>query len=175
MKFTSWLLCFLLVFAGGYCAIDLYKQITAESYIRGSIDIQNRFTMESFNYVSTGLIFYNDLYDETETYIYTIDLKPVDDFNGQKNSYKVVLNNYIMLDTVVSAGAIDTNFEIDFYQTDGSLVCSATMIISIKFLSNKTTLTLSTNGSQQASFLEQYFNDNGIRLYVNEIIKGGAI
>ena len=41
---------------------------------------------------------------------------------------------------------------------------------SIKFLSNKTQLILSTIGKESASFLEQYFNNNGIRLKVVEIL-----
>ena len=44
------------------------------------------------------------------------------------------------------------------------------MEISIKFLSGKTQLTLSTVGQEKASFLEQYFADNGIRLKVLEIL-----
>ena len=43
------------------------------------------------------------------------------------------------------------------------------MQISILFLSGKTQLTITTTGKENASFLEQYFADNGIRLRVNQI------
>ena len=43
------------------------------------------------------------------------------------------------------------------------------MKISIVFLSNKTQLELTTIGNESASFLEQYFTDNGIRLQVIQI------
>ena len=44
------------------------------------------------------------------------------------------------------------------------------MKISVKFLSGKTQLTLATTGNENASFLEQYFSDNGMRLQIIEIL-----
>jgi len=173
VPFKKYSICGVLLVAGIFCGIDLYKNLTAESYIRGSINIENRFTMESFNYSSTSVIFYNDLYDTTDTWTYSIDLKPVDDFNGQKHQYQLVINDYVIWGTVVNAGSINAEFVMDFYDTNGVMICSAKMDIQIMFYSNKTALSLVVVGSQSASFLEQYFDDNGIRLYVNEI-KGGA-
>ena len=60
--------------------------------------------------------------------------------------------------------------DMDFYDTEGNIINSAAMKISVRFLSNKTMLTLTTNGQESASFLEQYFADNGIRLKVIEIL-----
>ena len=60
--------------------------------------------------------------------------------------------------------------DMDFYDTNGQIVNSAVMKLSVKFLSNKTTLTLTTTGNENASFLEQYFADNGIRLRIIEIL-----
>jgi len=59
---------------------------------------------------------------------------------------------------------------MDFYDTEGNIVCNSAMSLSIQFLSNKTQLRLATNGQVSASFLEQYFSDNGIRLSVVEIL-----
>jgi len=169
MKWTSWLICFVLIFLGGFCGIDLYRKVTAESYIRGSINIENRFTMESFNYCSTSVIFYHDIYDGTTNYTFEIDLKPVEDFNGQKNKYQVVLNGYIMTDAIINAGSVFTQLYMDFYDISGNIVCNSKLDISIKFFSNKTTLTMVTAGHINAGYLEQYFDDNGIRLFVNEL------
>ena len=63
-----YLLAFVIIVAAVFCGIRLYKEIKAESYINGSIDISNRFTQESFNYSSTSAVFYHDLYDDTDTY-----------------------------------------------------------------------------------------------------------
>lgn len=171
MKWYIYLICFILMVAGVFCGIRLYQLVTRESYINGSIDIQNKFYLESFAYASTSVEFYNDIYDGTNTYSYEVDLLRVDDFNGTKNVYQVELNGYILTDTQISAGAVFSKAYLDFYNTDGDIVCSSSLDIAIKFLSDKTTLTLATTGGENASFLTQYFKDNGIRLKVIKIIK----
>ena len=81
-----YLLAFVLIVVGVFCGIRLYKEIKAESYVNGSIDISNRFSQESFNYSSTSVVFYHDLYDDTNTYSFEKDLLKVDDFDGQKKN-----------------------------------------------------------------------------------------
>lgn len=169
MKWYVYLFCFVLMICGAFCGLRLYELMTAESYINGSINIQNQFTMETFHYSSNSVEFYHNLYDETDTYEYSIDLLSVDDFNGAKNTYQIVLNNYVLTDIQVTAGSVFCVVLLDFYNTNGEIICSAFVNISVKFLSNKTTLTLSTTGGQNASFLTQYFRDNGIKLKINEI------
>lgn len=165
-----YLLAFVIIVVGVFCGIRLYKEIKAESYINGSIDISNRFTQESFNYSSTSAVFYHDLYDETDTYTFEKDLLKVENFDGKKKTYQVVLNDYVLLNTEINAGSVFATVNMDFYDTNGNVINSALMKVSVKFLSNKTTLTLATTGKENASFLEQYFADNGIRLRIIEIL-----
>lgn len=165
-----YLLAFVIIVAAGFCGIRLYKEIKAESYINGSIDISNRFTQESFNYSSTSAVFYHDLYDDTDTYTFEKDLLKVENFDGKKKTYQVVLNDYVLLNTEINAGSVFATVNMDFYDTSGNVINSALMKVSVKFLSNKTTLTLATTGKENASFLEQYFADNGIRLRIIEIL-----
>ena len=170
-----YLLAFVLIVVGVFCGIRLYKEVKAESYVNGSIDIFNRFSQESFNYSSTSVVFYHDLYDETETYTFTKDLLKTENFDGVKNKYRVTLNDYILLDSQITAGTVFSTLCIDFYDTRGAIVCSASMEIKIEFLSNKTVLSLTTKGNESASFLEQYFSDNGIRLKVVQILSEGGM
>lgn len=158
----------LVIISGLICGVAFYKEVTAKSYVNGSINIQNQFSMESFRYGSNSVVFYHDTYDDSNTYTYSTELLKVDDFNGEKKNYEVVVNDYI-LPATVSAGAVDTTLLLDFYSTSGELTCSSAMKINIKFLSDKTQLTFSVVGEKQAQFLEQYFKDNGIRLRINEI------
>ena len=169
MKWYTYLICFILIIVGVFCGIELYKEVKAESYINGSIDISNKFSQECFNYSSSSVAFYHDDYDTTDTYTFQKDLLVVDSFNGLENTYQVVLNDYILFDTEFNAGSIFSTIDIDFYDTDGNIVCNADMKISIVFLSNKTQLELTTIGDESSSFLEQYFTDNGIRLKVIQI------
>lgn len=170
MKWYTYLICFILVIVGTFCGIQLYKEVKAKSYINGSIDISNKFSQESFNYSNTSVTFYHDKYDTTETYSFEKDLLKVEDFNGNEKQYKVVLNNFVVIDPDIKAGSVFTVINMDFYDTDGNVVCNGALTVSIRFLSGKTTLTLSTTGVEQASFFEQYFTDNGIRLKVLEML-----
>jgi len=170
MKWYTYLICFILIIVGVFCGIELYKEIKAESYVNGSIDISNKFSQESFNYSSSSVSFYHDDYDTTDTYTFQKDLLVVDSFNGKEKTYQVILNDYILFNTEFNPGSIFSNVAIDFYDTEGSVICNADMKISIVFLSNKTQLTLATVGDKNSSFLQQYFTDNGIRLRVVEIL-----
>lgn len=165
--------CFAIIVAGAFCGIRQYKEVKAESYINGSIDISNRFSQESFNYSSTSVVFYHDLYDDTETYAYEKDLLKVDDFDGTKHAYRVMLNDYVLINCEINAGSVFGTVDMDFYDTNGNVINSAKMQISVKFLSGKTALSLTVTGKENASFLEQYFKDNGIRLRIIQIINGG--
>ena len=170
MKWYTYLICFILIIVGVFCGIELYKEIKAESYVNGSIDISNKFSQESFNYSSSSVAFYHDDYDTTDTYTFQKDLLVVDSFNGKEKIYQVILNDYILFNTEFNPGSIFSNVAIDFYDTEGNVICNADMKISIVFLSNKTQLTLATVGDKNSSFLQQYFTDNGIRLRVVEIL-----
>lgn len=165
-----YILAFVLIVVGVFCGIRLYKEIKAESYINGSIDISNRFTQESFNYSSTSVVFYHDLYDDTDTYTFEKELLKVENFDGKAKTYRVALNDYVLLNCEINAGSVFATVDMDFYDTNGNIVNSAAMKISVRFLSNKTALTLTTTGKENASFLEQYFADNGIRLRIIEIL-----
>ena len=165
-----YVIAFVVIVVGVFCGIRLYQEIKAESYINGSIDISNRFAQESFNYSSTSVVFYHDLYDDTDTYAFEKDLLKVENFDGKKKTYQVVLNDYVLLNTEINAGSVFATVDMDFYDTNGNVINSAVMKLSVKFLSNKTQLTLATTGNENVSFLEQYFADNGIRLRVIEIL-----
>jgi len=169
MKWYVYLICFALMLAGGFCGFRLYQLVTAKSYINGSINIENQFVVQSFSYTNTSVVFYHDLYDTSLTYSYEIELKPVADFNGVEKQYAIVLNDYVLLDTQISAGSVFATVYLDFYDTDGTLKCSSSMTITIKFFSNRTYLLFETTGGENASFLTQYFSDYGIRLKINEI------
>lgn len=168
-----YILAFALMVAGVFCGLQLYKEIKAESYVNGSIDISNRFSQESFIYTSTSVVFYHDLYDDTDTYYFEKELLKTENFDGEHQKYNVLLNDYLLLNADIKAGSVYATVYLDFYNTEGAIVNSAEMKLSVKFLSGKTQLTLATTGNVNASFLEQYFTDNGIRLQIIEIIQGG--
>ena len=170
-----YVVCFAIIVASVFCGIQLYKEVKAESYVNGSIDISNKFSLESFKFSEPkGITFYKDDYDDTDTYYFDKYLLKTENFDGKAKTYNVLLNNFILLNTDINAGSIFATFNVDFYDTDGNVTHSADMNISIKFLSDKTQLRLSTKGNENAKFLEQYFSDYGIKLQVKEILQQGG-
>ena len=125
MKWYTYLICFVLVIVGAFCGIQLYKEVKAESYINGSIDISNKFSQENLNYSSTSLVFYHDLYDDTDTYSFEQDLPKVENFNGQKKSYELWLNDFIILDAEFNAGSVYSTVQLDFYNEYGNIIYSS--------------------------------------------------
>ena len=92
-----YILAFVIIVAAVFCGIELYKELKAESYINGSIDISNRFSQESFNYSSTSVVFYHDIYDDTDTYTFEKELLKVEDFDGKEKTYQVGRSTLIEL------------------------------------------------------------------------------
>lgn len=172
MKWYSYIICFLLIIVGTFCGIRFFQELKAESYINGSIDISNQFSQECFSYSSLSVVFYHDTYDdETNDYIFETDLLKTENFDGLEKKYKVTLNDYVLFvpQSNINLGSINATVDFQFYGTEGQLLVSPTLDISIKFLSNKTKLTLKVVGEENKSFMEQYFADYGIRLDVTEI------
>ena len=169
MKWYVYAAAFAIMLLAVFAGVDLGQRMSAQSYINGSIDYRNQFSMKTFTYGSTGVVFYHDDYDTTNTHSYQVNLLQVDDFNGLEKKYQVVLNDYILLDTTVGAGSITAHFYINFYDTDNVLKVDTHLVINLVFYSNKTSLTLSAVGALEAAQLEQYFQDKGIRLKIKEV------
>lgn len=168
-----YVVCFAIIVVSVFCGIQLYKEVKAESYVNGSININNQFSQESFNYSSTSVVFY-DVSGTVDEFSFEKDLLKVDDFNGEEKTYQVVLNDCVLLNADIKAGSVFAKVNIDFYDVNGDVINSAEMNLSIKFLSDRTQLYLYTKGNASKQFLEQYFTDNGIRLRVLEIKKQGG-
>ena len=164
-----YLICVVVMIASVFAGVDLNQRMAARSYINGSIDYRNQFSMKSFTYGNTSVVFYHDEYDTIGRYYQQLNLLKVDDFNGVEKKYQIVFNDYVILDNVIEAGSIVSTFDMKFYNTDGSLKVNATLVIKLEFYSNHTALLIETTGSAAAAQFEQYFTDKGIRLKVKEL------
>lgn len=152
------------------CSINFYRISSAESYINGSISVENKYSTQDFKYSTTDIVFV-----EEDTYIYQIDLLKVQDFDGVNKNYSVYLNEYLLI-CDINYGSIKTNFVADFYDENGNkLLNKANLEINVRFLNQRTELELKTETLEEAEFFEQFFSDYGFRLEVKEITKGGQI
>lgn len=168
MKWYSYIICCVLILVGTFFGIKFYQDITATSYVNGSIDISNQFSRESFYYSNSSVVLYPT--ENSESYTFEIELVKTEGFDGERKKYEVVLNDYVLTDTVITGGAVNSNVKMDFYDVDGTLLHNAEMKITIRFLSGKTQLCLACTDQESATYFENYFTDNGIRLAVNEIL-----
>ncbi len=166
MKWYSYIICSFLILVGCFFGIKFYQDLTATSYVNGSIDITNKFSQDSFYYVNSSVVFYPT--ENSEAYAFEIDCLETENFDGERKEYKVVLNNYILTDTTITGGSISSVIKMDFYDVDGKLLHNAEMNLLIRFLSEKTQLKLSCADQTSATYFENYFSDNGIRLGVIE-------
>ena len=171
MKWYSYIICVVLIVLGVFCGCNFYREVTAKSYINGSINITNQFTQESFKYCADGLFFDLDSYADTpETYVFEANLKPTENFDASKKDYQVKLNKFNLIEAEINPGSVYADVDFDFHGSDGELVQGTKMKMSILFLSDKTQLRFVVIGQESRAFVEKYFSDNGIRLFVNEIL-----
>lgn len=154
----------IIIAVGILSTIGLVKELKAESYVNGSIDIPTN-TEQVLNYSATNLTLYDDPNDNLSIYSYSTTL-PSTTFDGNEYRYNVSLNEYQLIDITIGAGYIYAVATMSFYNVNGDLQCEAIINISILFLSNETQLQISVEGTEQSEYIEQYFNGNGIRLLV---------
>lgn len=154
------------ILLGIYSTFGFITDLKAESYTIGNLELKNTYGQESFNYYTNTIVFNLD----NDTYICEQNLTKVNDFDGNKNTYNVVLNDYYLINSSISNGSIYSVVLMDFYNSDGSINCNGTLNISIKFYSDKTNLTITTNTQNEADYFEKYFQDYGFRLNVYQVV-----
>ena len=132
-----------LIVSGVFCGIGCYKEVKSESYINGSINIENKLYSDSFIYGSNDIVFYEEQKSENlSVYYFTKDFVAVENFDGNVKEYNVYLNDYL-LNCDIDAGLIYSFFEMNFYDVNGALAYYGWLDITVQFLSNKTVLMLS--------------------------------
>lgn len=171
-KIIAYVLGLVIIIGGVFAGMRLQKLLSAESYINGSLNNMNQFVVENFNYSASNINFYDEFPNDEIPPTFEIDMPKVENFNGETLSYKITLNNYYLTETIFSAGAIYSIFYIDFNDTENETLQSCSMQIRIQYLNNRTNLKITTETQDEQAFLEQYFEDNGIRLKVIEVLKG---
>ena len=162
-----YILAIAIILSGIFCGMNLYKDYFAESKSYGNgFNIDYEYSIEEFNYKNSSVTFSESA--TTNEYLFETDLLKVNDFNALVYNYELVLNNYT-LTANFSAGAVESVFTINFYDTSNNLLCAAEMNIYISFLANRTYFKLTCDTELEQQYLSEYFTNNGIVLYINQI------
>lgn len=154
-----------LIISGIYSTSNFFKEVHQVSYINGSATLKNSVIQTNFNYSTNSVVFY---FDETNgSYVFSKAFVRSSDFDGSKNTYETKLNNYLLFDTTYSNGAIFSKNTMSFLNPSGDVIYDSYFEIDIQFLSDKTTLKVSTYSEESVNYLQKYFQDFGFRLMVN--------
>ena len=155
----------LVIAAGIYSSINLYKEVNAKSYINGEIPLFSQFQVEDFSYCSSQIVLTKD---NNGQFTYEVDTLKVKDFDGIENTYKIYLNDK-NIPAKVNAGSIEINCKLNFLSTENETLNLAPLKIQVNFLSESTTIKIATNNQESANYLQKYFLVNGFSI---KAIKG---
>lgn len=158
--------CALIMSSGIYCCVAWVQDAHRESYVRGSINLGNQFYAEEFKFIGDAVFLKTT---DNVSYVYDQPNLAKAPFDGVNKQYRFTFNEYIIYDATYTAGTAMAQINIDFYDTDNKLKLGTGFTIRIRFLSNRTELTISTAGAEQAQLLNQYFIDNNCRILIEEI------
>lgn len=165
-KLCLYIMAIACIFFGIYSTAGLIKDVTAESYTNGSLEQKNTYGLDTFSYTSSSIVFTpND-----SIYTWENNFLRVNNFNGVKNEYKIVFNDYLILDPDITTGSINFDITMEFLIPEGSQNFIGTMHTTIKFLSDKTYMKLSTNTQAEAQYFLDYFKNFGFKLCCYEVV-----
>ena len=166
---SHWLVCILIIFFGGFSMILTVNELTRTGFQRGSIDINNRFSQESFSYVTNG-VFFSPCSDNFDLFVYEeLALLPVPSFAGDVFEYYLEFNGNVIFDAEIGERFVRATIPFSFYYIDGSYIITANLNIQILFWNMRTELRVTVQGFQEQALMHAFLLDNTFRLHINEI------
>jgi len=167
-------ICIGLIIISIFATIGIINMGKKQGYILGTgIDVTWVYSMEHFKYDNTSVVLSPTA--NHNVFEYSNDnLFRVDDFDARRYDYVFYVNEHIGSYTEILARQINTQFIVDFFNTDGSLAMTSTLHVSVEFLTGRTKLTLRCNdGIAAVNYWNTFFKDYGFRLKA-ETTKGVA-
>lgn len=123
---------------------------------------------ETFSYKQTGLALSKD--DATGTYVAQIQTGRVEDFDGVKNGYEILINEINCYNATYGAGNIVSKLHKQFLDPDGQVIADSTLTVRVNFLIDKTTISITCNdGEAAANCWDSFFKNFGFRLKLVKI------
>lgn len=167
-KILFYVISSVVIIIGIYSTGSFIKEVNMQGYVNGDIQLINTIKKDNFYYSSNSIVFTLD--EDTGLYTYENSFVPTE-FDGEHEFYNVEFNEYILFDSKITAGAIYSVVNMDFRNELGEIVDNGDMNLTLKYLSDKTSLKLTTKDKKHASYLEKHFKDYGFRIkvYLKEV------
>lgn len=148
--------------AGVYCGVDLYKQKKSVSQTYGELNEHDLY--EDFNVFDCDLssaIFYQTI----TGYEYTTTIPKAVEFNGSTSKYNVLVNDQPSTNEQSSAGILTAKNTINYYGIDGNEINQTVLTIEFKFYQSKVEISIkNTNTAEQQALFLEYIAFNGLKI-----------
>lgn len=170
MKWYSYIICFILIIVGAFCTVELVDLFSVKSGEYGSvISYQTHDNYEEFSKFDFGSIDF-----DTEDYNSYKDISTFGSqkFDGTKEDYVLFFNGQPLNNVVQTAGCINGNLSLKFYDLNGDEITTANVHFVIEYLASATKVTTTiTNTNNSVSYLTAYMEINGavLQVYSKEV------
>lgn len=165
MKWWHYLLCGLIIVIGVFTSIKLIDMFKVQSKEYGtvlSIETKQNFNIEAK--YDLGFLDFEE--KENGNFVYEVSEAPIK-FNGANKEYGMLFNSEPVHDVKVSSGKIEGILTLNFYDTDGLLITTSDVKISIEFLASDTQIRFETKDINKSnSYLYRYLDINGAQLKI---------
>ena len=165
MKWYSYIICFVLIVVGSFCTIELVDLFSVKSGEYGSvISYQTHGDYEEFSKFDFGSINFDT--DDYNSYK-DISTFGAQNFDGTKQEYTLFFNGQPLNNVVQTAGRINGDLSLKFYDLNGDEITTANIHFMIEYLASATKVTTTiTNTENAVSYLNAYMEINGAVLQV---------
>ncbi|MBO5102645.1 MAG: hypothetical protein J6C13_00965 [Clostridia bacterium] len=165
MKWYSYLICSILIVIGTFCTIELVDLFNVQSGEYGSvINYETQENYEEFSKFDYGTIEFDT--EDYNTYK-NITTFGAQQFDGTKENYTLFFNGQPLNNIVQTAGRINGDLSLKFYDLNGEEITTANIHFVIEYLASATKVTATiTNTDNSVSYLNAYMEINGAVLQV---------
>lgn len=165
MKWYSYIICFILIIVGVFCTIELVDIFSVKSGEYGNvISYQTHGDYEEFSKFDFGSIDF-----DTNDYKSYKDISTfgTQKFDGTKVDYALFFNGKPLNNVVQTAGRINGDLSLKFYDLDGNEITTANVHFMIEYLASSTKVTTTiSNTNNSVSYFNAYMEINGAVLQV---------
>lgn len=166
-KFTILSLCLILIILIGICfGLTFYNNyIKPESYVNGEVKHEPYESTKLLDYMtSEDIVFSAEL---NKSVFSTTDTKSVCEytfehinFDGEKNTYGLYVNDYLLNNVTTTAGTISGDYRYKYYDPEKKVVCDSTVSISFTFYTLKTVARLELNADELPYLMKNLQNNS---------------
>lgn len=161
------LFCIVWTFGGAYCGFTCINYYQKESTTIGDIEIHDPYEdFNVFEYNLGNIVFYQE---EDGTYSYNTTYKVSYEFDGTDKDYEILINNTPCYNTVSTAGQIQGDSNLIFYDVEGQFINSIEIDVSLIFYTSHIDMTVDTNATKNnIGLLQEYVAINGFEIRIIE-------